>query len=111
MKSFTAGLAMRSKRPETFLINQLPRRSSESQPDTAGTFGHFSMPRMTISSMARVCRIAHLQYSGGRFARAKLCYAFEGMAVGRAGAAPIDSRVREFPLAQGGVRAVCARGD
>src|SRR6478736_3963368 len=58
MKSLTAGLAMRSKRPDTFLIIQLPRRSSDSQPYTDGTFGHFSMPRMTISSMPSVWKIA-----------------------------------------------------
>src|SRR5690242_3406071 len=52
MNSLTAGLAMRSKRPETPLTFQFPRRSRESQPYTAGTFGHFNMPRTTISSTA-----------------------------------------------------------
>src|SRR5690242_6284859 len=53
MNSLTAGLAMRSKRPDTPLTFQFPRRSRESQPYTAGTFGHFSMPRTTMSSIAR----------------------------------------------------------
>src|SRR5690349_20386110 len=52
MNSLTAGLAMLSKRPETPLTFQLPRRSRESQPYTAGTFGHLSVPRTTISSTA-----------------------------------------------------------
>src|SRR2546421_12404035 len=46
MNSRNATLAMRSP-----LMSQLPRRSSESQPKTAGTFGHFAMLRATISSM------------------------------------------------------------
>src|SRR5262249_42821465 len=75
MNSFTAGFAMRWKRPDTFLISQLPRRSSDSQPYTAGTSGHLSMPRMTISSIARVENCARFQYSGS-LARRKLCYAF-----------------------------------
>src|SRR2546421_1645324 len=33
------------------LMRQLPRRSSESQPYTAGTFGHFAMLRATAGSM------------------------------------------------------------
>src|SRR5881396_3311956 len=56
MNSFTAAWAMRSKRPATVLIIQFPRRSSESQPYTAGTAGHFSIERSTISSIrALVC--------------------------------------------------------
>src|SRR5438309_5702334 len=56
MNSLTAAWAMRSKRPATVLIIQLPRRSSESQPYTAGTSGHFSIDRNTISSIgALVC--------------------------------------------------------
>src|SRR5437899_12693697 len=51
MNSLTAAWAMRSKRPATVLIIQLPRRSSESQPYTAGTSGHFSIERNTISSI------------------------------------------------------------
>src|SRR5262245_38728218 len=81
MNSLTAGLAIRSKRPETFLIIQLPRRSSESQPYTAGTFGHFSMLRTTISSTIRVQKFAEFQYSRG-LARAKLCYAHREVASG-----------------------------
>src|SRR5947199_6364685 len=56
MNSFTAACAMRSKRPATVLIIQFPRRSSASQPYTAGTSGHFSIERSTISSIgALVC--------------------------------------------------------
>src|SRR4051812_43622389 len=33
------------------LIRQLPRRSRDSQPYTAGTFGQRAMPRATISSI------------------------------------------------------------
>src|SRR5437773_760915 len=51
MNSLTAAWAMRSKRPATVLIIQFPRRSSESQPYTAGTSGHFSIERNTISSI------------------------------------------------------------
>src|SRR5260370_37119578 len=51
MNSLTAAWAMRSKRPATVLIIQFPRRSSESQPYTAGTSGHFSIERSTISSI------------------------------------------------------------
>src|SRR6266487_2951344 len=51
MNSLTAAWAMRSKRPATVLIIQFPRRSSESQPYTAGTAGHFSIERNTISSI------------------------------------------------------------
>src|SRR5688572_5791306 len=46
MKSRNAALPTRSP-----LIRQLPRRSSCSQPYTAGTFGHLAMPRATISSI------------------------------------------------------------
>src|SRR5688500_15561580 len=53
MNSRSAALAMRSP-----LISQLPRRSSASQPYTAGTFGHLARLRATISSM-------RLQSSGG----------------------------------------------
>src|SRR5580765_2584558 len=52
MNSLTAALAMRSKRPPAVLIAQFPRRSSESQPYTAGTSGHFSIDRDTISSIS-----------------------------------------------------------
>src|SRR6266545_3588368 len=56
MNSLTAAWAMRSKRPATVLIIQFPRRSRESQPYTAGTSGHFSIERNTISSIgALVC--------------------------------------------------------
>src|SRR2546427_8471169 len=56
MNSLTAAWAMRSKRPATVLIIQFPRRSSDSQPYTAGTSGHFSIERSTISSIgALVC--------------------------------------------------------
>src|SRR5204862_4452361 len=56
MNSLTATWAMRSKRPATVLIIQFPRRSSESQPYTAGTSGHFSIERSTMSSIgALVC--------------------------------------------------------
>src|SRR5712691_4877627 len=51
MKSASAGLPMRSKRSATVLMSQAPRRSSRSQPYTAGTFGHFSIERSTISSI------------------------------------------------------------
>src|SRR6266513_6398339 len=51
MNSLTAALAMRSKRPATVLIIQFPRRSSESQPYTAGTSGHFIIERNTIWSI------------------------------------------------------------
>src|SRR3954471_5577216 len=46
MNSRSAWLAMRSP-----LIRQLPRRSSDSQPYTAGTFGHFAMAWATTASM------------------------------------------------------------
>src|SRR4051812_26996151 len=46
MNSRNAALPMRSP-----LISQLPRRSSESQPYTAGTFGHLARLRATISSI------------------------------------------------------------
>src|SRR3982751_4015145 len=46
MNSRSAWLAMRSP-----LIRQLPRRSSDSQPYTAGTFGHFAMAWATAASM------------------------------------------------------------
>src|SRR5258706_5686924 len=46
MNSRSAVLAILSP-----LISQLPRRSSASQPNTAGTFGHLAMLRATISSM------------------------------------------------------------
>src|SRR5260221_7429752 len=56
MTSLPAALAMRSKRPPAVLIAQFPRRSSESQPYTAGTSGNFSIARDTISSIeALVC--------------------------------------------------------
>src|SRR5438477_2208226 len=56
MNSLTAAWAMRSKRPATVLIIQFPRRSSESQPYTAGTSGHFSIESSTIWSIgALVC--------------------------------------------------------
>src|SRR3979409_250861 len=56
MNSLTAALAMRSKRPPAVFTIQFPRRSSESQPYTAGTSGHFSIDRDTISSIeALVC--------------------------------------------------------
>src|SRR2546421_9354113 len=51
MNSLTAARAMRSKRPAAVLIIQFPRRSSESQPYTAGTSGHFSIERSTVSSI------------------------------------------------------------
>src|SRR6266581_8257545 len=51
MKSASAGLPMRSKRSAMVLMSQPPRRSSESQPYTAGTSGHFSIDRNTISSI------------------------------------------------------------
>src|SRR5919109_127864 len=46
MKSRSAALPMRLP-----LMSQLPRRSSSSQPYTAGTFGHLARLRATISSM------------------------------------------------------------
>src|SRR3982751_3833115 len=46
MNSRSARLAMRSP-----LISQFPRRSSESQPYTAGTFGHFAMAWETTASI------------------------------------------------------------
>src|SRR6266849_6179064 len=56
MNSLTAAWAMRAKRPATVLIIQFPCRSSESQPYTAGTSGHFSIERNTILSIgALVC--------------------------------------------------------
>src|SRR5579885_2966030 len=45
MKSRSAALAILSP-----LIRQLPRRSSESQPKTDGTFGHLARLRATASS-------------------------------------------------------------
>src|SRR3954454_3667390 len=50
MNSRSAALPMVSP-----LIRQRPRRSSDSQPKTAGTFGHFARLRATISStVARI---------------------------------------------------------
>src|SRR2546422_11098203 len=46
MKSRSAWLAMRSP-----LISQLPRRSSASQPYTAGTFGHLAIAWATTASI------------------------------------------------------------
>src|SRR5688572_8656773 len=47
MNSRSAVLPMRSP-----LMSQFPRRSSDSQPNTAGTSGHFARLRATISSTA-----------------------------------------------------------
>src|SRR6266540_6434801 len=46
MNSRSAELAILSP-----LMSQLPRRSSDSQPYTAGTFGHFAMAWATSASM------------------------------------------------------------
>src|SRR6476660_7711210 len=46
MKSRSAWLAILSP-----LISQLPRRSSDSQPYTAGTFGHLAMAWATTASI------------------------------------------------------------
>src|SRR6266498_2548330 len=71
MNSLTAAWAMRSKCPATVLIIQFPRRSRESQPYTAGTSGHFSIERNTISSIgALVCWHRDVQAAQRRLNRA-----------------------------------------